>query len=194
MISLGSWTVNGKVFGKPFAPPKGANDVDIYWSNPSLLLKAYWTLNGRLIQNIPVAKGTNDVHWYGYPATGGVLSNVVLTRNGQPVGTSQSPCLPATGMCANDIHLLWRPGPCRGTYQQPPVIVVWAVNGQFVPAFRPELAPCNANELELDWNSNNQVVQATWTVNGQPIAWLTPPPGANDAHIFFLGGRLLSAM
>ena len=52
------------------------------------------------------------------------------------------------------------------------------------PIGPPRLAPPPANDVRLVWqNPPGVIVQAFWTRNGQPIAAIPVPPGANDAHL-----------
>ena len=195
-IKIGSWTSDGQPFARVL-PPQGTNDAHVYWSKGSVV-KAWWTLDGKPTSAIKVPEGANDVHWYDYPPTSGAPSLVYLTHNGKVVGEpSKAPCIANTAgavMCANDLHLVWRPGPCRGNYQIPPVVLAWTVNGRLDPTTAPEVAPCRVNDFEFNWDANNDVLSASWTYNGQPVAWITPPRGANDAHVFWYGdGRLLKA-
>ena len=53
-----------------------------------------------------------------------------------------------------------------------------------VPVGPPKVAPPQANDLRLVWKiPPGVIVQAFWTRNGQPIAPIPVPPGANDAHL-----------
>jgi hypothetical protein len=53
-----------------------------------------------------------------------------------------------------------------------------------VPVGPPKVAPPPANDLRLVWRiPPGVIVQAFWTRNGQPIAPIPVPPGANDAHL-----------
>ncbi len=157
-VKLGYWTIGGKPVARVI-PPEGTNDAHLILYG-TRILKTYWTLNGKPMTIIDVPKGANDAEWFGYPPAGGIASLVTLTHNGQPVGESSAPCSPATGLCANDLHLVWRPGGCHNGYQIPLVIVVWTVNGQYDPANRPEVAPCRVNDFEFSWDPNNQVTSA----------------------------------
>ena len=92
------FTVNGQVIGKPVMAPCRANDFELAWNQGGCITSASFTVNGRVIANIPVIAGicVDDAHVYLSGKTH--LLFAWWTFNGQPVSVIKIPGY------VNDMH------------------------------------------------------------------------------------------